>query len=178
MKKLSTLFLTLLFLVSCSSDDDVTEPQASFLPMSIGNYWKHDFDTFTEITDTLRIQGNLYYKFDGQDYDYGWTRYLRIDENAQLIESHPLTPDKQYIIAKFNAEVGTEWWTDQNGQYPKKRTLVIKNDDRRVIYQQSYRNWDIDPSPRLIGYSVTEYFAGIGWKSPEVSIDGEVFYFD
>jgi hypothetical protein len=178
MKKLSTLLLTLFILVSCSSDDDVSVPEASFLPMSIGNYWKYDDDTFTEITDTLRIQGNLYYTFTSVDYDTGLIRYLRMDENSQLIESHPLTPNKQSIVAKFNVEVGTEWWTDEDGEYPNKRTLVIKNDTRRAIYLQSYRNWDIDPSPRLIGYSVTEYFAGIGWRYPEVRIDGEVFYFD
>ena len=68
----------------------------SFLPMQIGNYWKNNDDNYTEILDTLRIQGDLYYKFYSLIGGDGiLIQYLRIDNEQNLIRSHPDFPDSK-----------------------------------------------------------------------------------
>lgn len=169
MKKLATLFLALLFLVSCSNDD--SDAAANFLPMNVGNYWKYDNDRIIEITGTLQIQGDLYYEFTRNHFDTQSVQYLRIDGNSQLIEGNPLDPGKKSIIAKFNANAGDEWWT--NSDEEKKVTLIVKKDTLRTFYEKSYNS-----SGDFIYYDVTEYIKDFGWRRPEIRIDGEVFYFN
>lgn len=66
MKKSFLSFLCLaLLIVSCTMQNKNHNENASgsFIPMQIGNYWKVDAQNYTEIKDTLRIDGKLYYQF-------------------------------------------------------------------------------------------------------------------
>ena len=95
-----------------SSDPSTDDPNQSFLPMQIGNYWIEDSDNHTTITDTLTINGKLFYKFhELRGGDMLRFRYMRIDEEQNLIEKHPDSPDREFLIAKFNANVEDTFFT-------------------------------------------------------------------
>ena len=98
--------------VNCKTSNTKTDSIKSFLPMQIGNYWKTDAQNYTEIQDTMRIDGKLYYKFYSLiGGDAVSTAYLRIDEDNQLKESWPEATGKEYIRAKFNSKVGDSFFT-------------------------------------------------------------------
>jgi len=146
----------------------------SFLPMQVGNYWKLNDLNYTEITDTVRINGELFYKFYSLiGGDAIATEYLMIDNNQNLFGSDPDTPEFKFLHAKFNANVGDVFYTLNDSSVNDYRVEVVKINDSEIEfkYQMIYH-------PALSEHSVT-YIRGIGkednWK--EICIDGTVYYF-
>lgn len=148
-------------------------PEESFLPMQIGNRWEMNPQSYTEIQDTLRIDKQLYYKFyaliGGDATD---TKYLRIDDQNQLIEAYPDQPGKTYLHAKFDAKVNDVFYTlNDKSENDYKVTLIEKTDDKRVF------EFDMVNHPNLKGstHKVT-YIKGKGiddkWNS--IKINGKV----
>lgn len=179
MKKYLTIISlgALIILSSCSKSDDnsaVNFDNNSFLPMSIGNYWKNNEENFTKITDTVRIQGDLYYKFYSLIGGDGiGIQYLRIDENLNLIESYPDYPDSKYIHAKFNAPLGSTFWTiDDQSVNDFKATVIEKEESSRAFeFQRVYH-------PKAKDKHIVKYVRGLGWNNfKEVKIDKEIYNF-
>ena len=166
----------------CNNNDDPIEEtiinpeisEESFLPMHIGNYWKNNEENFTEIMDTLRIQGDLYYKFYSLIGGDGFgTRYLRIDENQNLIERYPKYPDSEYLHAKFNAQLESTFWTRNDQSVNDFRVMVTEKHDatRTFEFQRMYHPNAKDK------HSVT-YIKGLGWGNyKEIQINGDIFKF-
>ncbi|MCK0124477.1 hypothetical protein MWU76_08690 [Gelidibacter sp. F2691] len=166
-------------LISCSdsNDSNTSNPipsNDSFLPMSIGNYWKNNEENFTEIRDTLRIQGDLYYEFysliggDGVSIEY-----LRIDENQNLIGSYPNNPDFKYIHAKFNEQLGSTFWTINDQSVNDFKTTVIEKEDSSIAFefQRVYH-------PNAKDKHIVKYVRGLGWNNfNEIKIDEDLFKF-
>jgi hypothetical protein len=180
MKRIYIVFGLLMILFSCSNDNDWPIPQdESFLPMQIGNYWKIDDDNFTEITDTLRIQGEVYYKFYSLiGRDAIGIDYLRIDDEQNLVGSNPDYPNFRYTHAKFDASVGETFWTMGNQSINDfKVTLTEKNDNLRTFeHHRFYQNHE---EKLFISYT-----RGLGWNFnyylrdfKEIKINGVVYRF-
>jgi hypothetical protein len=146
--------------------------EQSFLPMHIGNYWKNDKNNYVEIIDTLRIQGDLYYKFYrlmGGDSRY--ISYMRIDSNQNLIESFPDDPDFKYTHAKFDAQIGSTFWTlNDQSVNDLKVTVIVKDSSLRTFeLQRSYHT-------NINAKAIKTYIKGLGYNIyDEVRINGEVF---
>lgn len=183
MKKYLSLALmgVLVIAISCNNNDEPIEPiinpdisEESFLPMHIGNYWKNNEQNFTEITDTLRIQGNLYYKFYSLIGGDGFgTRYLRIDDEQNLIERDPDYPDSKYIHAQFNAQLGSTFWTINDQSVNDFKTTVIEKEDatRTFELQRVYH-------PNVKDIHTVTYIKGLGWNNyNEIKINGKLFKF-
>jgi hypothetical protein len=166
----------LIFLSSCSKpDNNISNPaNDSFLPMSIGNYWKNNDENYTKITDTLRIQGDLYYKFNSLiGGDAISIAYLRIDENLNLIESYPDNPDFKYIHAKFNAQLGSTFWTiDNQSVNDFKATMIEKEESSRAFeFQRVFH-------PNAKDKHIVKYIRGLGWNNfKEIKIGEDIFNF-
>ena len=136
MKELNIFFVLLLILSSCSNDENSPKvSEESFLPMHIGNYWKLNEENFTKIVDTLRIQGDLYYKFYSlTGGDAVGTEYLRIDDDQNLIGTYPDNPEFKYTDAKFSADPGSTFWTiDDQSVNDFKVTVTEKNKSSRAF---------------------------------------------
>ena len=144
----------------------------SFLPMHIGNYWKINEDNYTEIIDTLRIQGELYYKFYSLiGRDGILIQYLRIDNNQNLIRSHPDYPDHKSIQAKFNASLGSKFWTRNDQTVNDFRVTVIEKEDylRTFEFQMVYH-------PILRDTHRKTYIRGLGWNNyNEIKIEDNIY---
>lgn len=169
---LKLLLLPLVFM-ACKTNKINNEPSQSFLPMQIGNYWKIDAQNFTEIQDTMRIDGKLYYKFYSLiGGDAVTTAYLRIDENNQLKESWPEATGKEYTRAKFNSKVGDSFFTlnDQTTN-DYKVTVVEKTDEKLTFSFDMVYHENMKGQPHQ-----ASYIKGIGlednWKS--IKIDGKI----
>lgn len=166
-----------IFLLNCFEpyDNNIANPSNdSFLPMTIGNYWKNNEENFTKIIDTLRIQGDLYYKFysliggDGIN-----TQYLRIDDNLNLIETYPDNPDSKYIHAKFNAQLGSTFWTMDNQSVNDFKAKMIEKEEssRAFEFQRVYH-------PDAKDKHIVKYIKGRGWGGfKEIKIDEAIFTF-
>lgn len=145
----------------------------SFMPMQIGNSWKMGDHTYTEIQDTLRIDNKLYYKFyslvGGDATDI---KYLRMDENNELLESYPDQPKKVYTHAKFNAKVNDEFYTLGDKSQNDYKVKVTEKTDKKMTFE-----FDMVYHPNLKGNThKVSYIKGSGldedWKS--IKIDGKV----
>jgi hypothetical protein len=171
------ILLLSLIITSCEvqhMEIEKTNSSESFLPMEIGNYWRNGEHTYIEIQDTLRIGSNLYYKFysltGGDVYS---TTYMRLDAENQLWEGYPTTPGKEYLKAKFNANVGDTFYTlnDQSwNDYQVK--FIEKSEDKRVF------EMDMVYHPNLKGQKHTvTYYKGKGFEGPweSVRISGVVY---
>ncbi|GAA3629340.1 hypothetical protein [Flavivirga jejuensis] len=174
-----------ILLLSCNESDDTnisnpTPTSDSFLPMHIGNYWKYDEDNYTEITDTLRIEGDLYYKFYSLiGGDAVTFQYLRIDTNQNLIQGYPDNPDFKHIHAKFNTSLEDTFWTLNNKSVNDFKATLIEKDDnlRTYAFQRFYKN----PEEEKLFVS---YIRGLGWNYnfyttsyKQIKIDGEIYNF-
>jgi hypothetical protein len=127
--------------------------------MSIGNYWKHDDENFTEITDTLRIQGDLYFKFESIIGGDGYSQhYLRITDNQNLIEVNPDVPDFKIIVAKFSIPLNDIFWSLNNQSTNDQKITLIKKEDNLRTYE--CLNFSF---PDVIKY-YTSYTRGLGWN--------------
>ncbi|MBB6272360.1 hypothetical protein HDF26_002817 [Pedobacter cryoconitis] len=168
--------IVILTIPACKMKKTAMQPLAaadSFMPMQIGNKWSHGAHSYTEIQDTVRIGKQLYYKFyslvggDASD-----TKYLRIDENNQLLESYPDQPNVVYVHAKFNASLNDVFFTlndKSTNDYQVK--LVKKTPDRRTF------EFDMVYHPNLKGSThQVSYVKGIGlddgWTS--IKINGKI----
>lgn len=149
------------------------EPANSFLPMQIGNQWRIDSQNYTEIQDTVRMDGKLYYKFYSLiGGDAVSTVYLRIDENNQLMESWPDSTGKQYTRAKFNSKVGDSFFTLNDGTTNDYKVTVIEKTDKKITFSFEMIYHD---NMKGESHQVT-YVKGQGldddWKS--IKIDGKM----
>ena len=172
---LSLLFLSLLF-IACKKDgneDPKLNASDSFLPMQIGNYWRMNAENYTEIQDTVRISKKLYYKFYSLvGGDAIAVSYLRIDKDNQLWESWPSSDGKEYLRAKFNANVNDTFFTlnDQTVNDYKVK-MIQKTDDKRSF------EFDMVYHPNLAGHPHTvTYIKGLGFPGAwnGLKIDGKV----
>lgn len=169
-------FFLLLAFSSCQQKAMIAkEPLASdsFMPMQIGNSWKMGDHSYTEIQDTLSINKKLYYKFyslvGGDAID---TKYLRVNENNELLEAYPDQPNKIYTHAKFNAKLNEEFYTLGDQSVNDYKVKVTEKTDRRMTFE-----FDMVYHPNLKGSThKVSYIKGLGldenWKS--ITIDGKV----
>lgn len=146
-----------LFLTACTMQnkkDLPTEAASSFLPMQIGNYWKNDAQNYTEIQDTMRIDGKLYYKFYSLiGGDAVSTTYLRIDKDNQLLESWPAAEGKEYLRAKFNGNVNDTFFTLNDKTENDKKVTIMNKSDKKMTF-----SYDMVYHPNLKGHPSTESF--------------------
>lgn len=184
MKTQSLIILTavLFSFIGCDSDsegdpklaDNIQYFSDSFLPMEIGNYWKINEDNYIEIVDTIRIKGDLFYKFYSlTGGDASGTKYLRIDNENNLIEKSPVLPSWEYIHAKFNAPVGDKFYTLSDSSVNDYEVTLSFKDDTSVKFTFKMVYHEI-----LKGQEhIVAYKKGLGfddrWK--EVSISGTIY---
>jgi len=181
MMKFSAAFLLLIVLLmtACkkdyqSTDIKTTDSSESFLPMEIGNYWRINKENFTEIRDTVRIGNKLYYEFYSLIGGDGISiTYMRIDEENQLLESFPSEPGKQYLHAKFDANVGDVFFTLNDQTWNDYKVKLIDKTANEMTFE-----YDMVYHPNLKGHPHnTTYIKGKGfsgnWK--EVKINGVVY---
>jgi hypothetical protein len=166
----------LLISTACNKKDDTKkadESANSFLPLQIGNYWKVDSQNYTEIQDTVRIKGILYYKlFSLTGGDVASEEYYRIDENQNLILGSVRYPDHQYLKAKFNASVGETFQTLGDKSYNDYKVTVIEKTDNKITF-----SYDMIYHPNLKGHPHTISFVkGLGWANSwkAVRINGKI----
>lgn len=186
-KKLPLIVLGILIIsinLSCNKDEPLNlVSDQPYLPMQIGNYWKYDASNYTEIVDTIRIQGHLYYEFytlTGGDSEL--TDYLRMDKDGNLIASSPQYPDLQILLAKFNAASGDTFWTRNDQTINDKKATVIEKDNMTMSFE--YQNfYGLTETPP---YTVS-FKKGFGWtknwnmwfdKWNEVMINGQLVPID
>lgn len=136
-KNVVVFYLFMVFVASCdSSINSVEEYKESkinqslgFMPMQVGNYWGYDdyYNNYTRITSTININGEKYFRFttisggDGASYEY-----LRIDEDNNLIRSHPRDSLRTFVLAKFDAEKGETFNTIDSSSYGHYKVTVTK----------------------------------------------------
>jgi len=177
MKNSSLMYLLIVLVIpSCKMKKTAIQPVSamdSFMPMQIGNKWSHGANSYTEIQDTVRIGKQLYYKFyslvGGDATD---TKYMRIDEKNQLVESYPDQPGVVYVHAKFNANLNDVFFTlndKSTNDYQVK--LLEKTADKRTF------EFDMVNHPNLKGSKhKVSYLKGIGlddnWTS--IKINGKI----
>ena len=145
----------------------------SFLPMQIGNRWAHGTHTYTEIRDTVRINKQLYYKFYSLiGGDATSTKYMRIDENNQLLEAFPDQPGMIYLHAKFNAPLNDVFNTlndKSTNDYQVK--LVEKTADTRTFEFDMVNQSNLKGSTFKVSY-IKGQGLDDGWDS--IRINGKV----
>ncbi|WP_207421363.1 hypothetical protein [Desertivirga brevis] len=162
---------------SCQKDvyqSPLTPESDSFMPLQIGNYWRVDSQNFSEIQDTVRIKGQLYYKmFSLTGGDAMSEDYLRIDANNNLISSSPRFPEIQYIRARFGANVGDTFQTLEDQSYNDYKVSVVEKSPTKMTF-----SFDMIYHPNFKGHPHTvTYIKGLGlqggWK--EIKINGKVY---
>lgn len=175
LKKLSLIAYLLILLSSCKDDNKPTPTVNSFLPMQVGNYWgtANRQGSYTEIQETVQINGKTYYKFfsliggDGLS-----TSYLRIDEKNRLVESYPNDPSRVYVRADFNAKVGDVFYTLNDQTVNDCKVVVASKNENEMSF-----NYDMIHHPHLKGQIRTEtYIKGRGWNVnfEKIIINGKV----
>lgn len=177
MRSILVIFTVSLVIVSCKKNATIdawgSRPRttsSSFYPLRIGNYWRNDSQTYTEVRDTLRIQQKLYYKvYSLVGGDSELTQYLRIDENQNLVEANPLDTNL-FIYAKFNANVGDVFPVSNTGNNSLVK-VAEKSDIKMSFTLDTYRN-NIE-----IGESSQTYYKGIGpdGNYSTIKIDDKVY---
>jgi len=170
MKNILQLFVLAVFVISCKTQHMHNE---DFLPMQVGNYWKIDSQNYTEIQDTIRLDGKLYYKFYSMvGGDAVSTAYLRIDKNNLLLESWPSAAGKEYTRAQFDSNVGDSFFTLNDHSINDYKVTVIEKTDKKITF-----SFDMIYHDSLKGqpYEVT-YIKGSGlqdqWK--HIKINGKI----
>jgi hypothetical protein len=169
-------FLIMILFASCQQKVVTTKEIGaadSFMPMQIGNSWRMGDHSYTEIQDTMRIDNKLYYKFyslvGGDATD---VKYMRIDENNDLLEAYPDQPKLIYTHAKFNAKVNDEFYTIGDKSQNDYKVKVVEKTDKKMTFE-----FDMVYHPNLKGSThKVSYIKGSGldenWKS--IKIDGKV----
>ncbi|NEU09590.1 hypothetical protein GZH53_14785 [Flavihumibacter sp. R14] len=174
MKQLILPFLLFsLMLTSCEKKPLELEKFSStesFLPMEIGNYWRIGTQDYIEIQDTVRFGDHLYYKFFGlTGGDVHSTTYMRLDANNQLWEGYPRDPGKEYLKAKFDANVNDTFFTlnDQSVNDYKVK-LIEKTADKRVFEMDMVYHPNFKGHPHTVTYIKGKGFEG-PWKTMRIS---------
>lgn len=151
------------FVASCDKIENPIKKTASdsFMPLQIGNYWRMNEQNYTEIRDTVRIKGDLYYKFfslvGGDVFN---EQYFRINANQDLIESSLRYPDYKFIKAKFNAKVGDTFQALGDQSYNDYKITVIEKSDTKMTF-----SYDMIYHPNLQGHPHTlTFIKGFGWN--------------
>lgn len=160
MKYHSFIFaLTATILSGCAQEDVTTQTaQGSYLPMHVGNRWKINAENYTEIRDTLRINGERFYYFYSLiGGDIVMQQYLRIDEELRLVERFPGDPDFRYLHADFGAEVGDTFSTIGDGSRNDYRVEVVTKTDSTITF--NYQNKQDD----YMRYQHT-FIRGLGYQ--------------
>lgn len=167
------LLLLTLVLVNCKTSNAKVDPVQSFLPMQIGNYWKIDAQNYTEIQDTMRIDGQLYYKFYSLiGGDAVSVAYLRIDDKNQLKESWPETTGKEYIRAQFDSKPGDSFFTLNDRTTNDYKVTVIEKTDKKMTFSFDMIYHDnMKGHPHQVTY-IKGQGLDDGWKS--VKINGKI----
>lgn len=137
-----------------------TEASKSFLPMQIGNYWKNNAQNYTEIQDTVRIDGEKYYKFYSLiGGDAISTTYLRIDKDNQLWESYPSEPKAKYLKARFNGKVNDSFFTLNDESENDNKVTITEKTDKKMTF-----SYDMIYHPNLKGQqNPVSYIKGQGF---------------
>lgn len=160
-KSISLIVCCLILLSSCKKQTISNSAIDSFLPMQVGNYWGAvDRKNYTEIQDTVRINGQLYYKFFSLiGGDGASTSYLRIDEQNRLVESYPENPLRIYVRADFSAKVGDVFYTLGDKTVNDYKVTVTEKSDTEMTF-----DYEMIYHPNLKGQVRTEkYIKGRGW---------------
>jgi hypothetical protein len=177
---ISRLSFVFLIMVSCIRNENDSSSlkmkEDSYFPLHIGDYWKIDDQNKTEVKDTVRIDGKLFYQlYSIVGGDATSTVYFRLDEDNNLIEGYPEDPSAQYLHAKFDAAVGETFYTLNDKTINDYLVTVKSKSDSSMVFE-----FDMVYHPNLKGQKHTvEYIKGIGrkdiWK--EVRINGIVYKF-
>ena len=162
------LFLIVLAaLSSCMNNNKSATPSAeeSFLPMQIGNLWKMGDQNYTTIQDTLKIDGELYFKFyslvGGDAVD---VKYLRINGANELLEAYLDQPKKTYTHARFNDKVGDEFFTLGDHSTNDYKVKVIEKTAERMTFEfEMVYQKNLKGSKHTISYVKGTGFDG-DWK--------------
>lgn len=177
--KLLYIFLILATITISSCEKSLHEPKnenqcESFMPLQIGNYWRVNEKNYSEIQDTVRIKGKLFYKvYSLVGGDVKAVNYYRIDENQNLISSSPQNPDHQYLKAKFGANVGESFQTIGDKSYNDYKVTVLEKTSTTMTF-----SFDMIYHPSLKGQTHTvTYLKGLGWKDIwiEIKVCGKVY---
>ncbi|MHB1177105.1 MAG: hypothetical protein ACYCZO_02110 [Daejeonella sp.] len=159
------LILAVLLIGFISSCDKIENPitntsSESFMPLQIGNYWRINDQNYTEIQDTVRINGDLYYKiFSLVGGDVGSEQYYRINANQDLIESSLRYPDYKFTKAKFNAKIGDSFQALGDQSYNDYKITVTEKTDTKMTF-----SYDMIYHPNLKGHPHTiTFIKGFGW---------------
>lgn len=166
--KILTAVALMLLLNACKKDkstiSDLTKDgkpittSTSFYPMQIGNYWKNDDQDYTIVQDTLRIEGSLYYKFYSLiGGDAVSVRYLRVDENQNLLEAIPSDTSFHSLRAKFNASINDTFHTLNNQNFNDYFGRVTYKSATKISFQFN----STAPNANSTIF-VTTYYKGIG----------------
>lgn len=164
--------LALLFTSCMTQSKKSIDSQASesFLPMQIGNYWKNNAHNYTEIEDTVRIDGETYYKFYSLvGGDAVATTYLRIDKDNQLWESYPSDPKTKYLKARFNGEVNDTFFTlNDKSENDNKVTITEKTDKKMTFSYDMIYHPNLKGQPNPVSYIKGQGFEG-DWKALKIN---------
>ena len=171
------LLIISLVITSCEVQKveiEKTSSSESFLPMEIGNYWRNGDHTYTEIRDTVRFDGKLYYKFYSLiGGDAISEEYLRIDDHNQLWSGNPGNSGKEYLKAKFDAKVGDTFYTLNDKTWNDYLVKLVEKSETKRVFE-----FDMVYHPNLKGqkHNVT-YIKGKGFEGPwqSVRISGVVY---
>lgn len=167
--KASTLSKSLFFLslitstfYGCKKDRSEIQPAMvdSFLPMQVGNLWYSNKENYTEIRDSVLIDGKLFYKFYSLVGGDGiGISYLRIDENGKLIAGDPRYPALKVMRADFSAKVGDRFFTTGSGNDTDQEVTVTE----KTTAQMSF-SFDAIYHPNLKGHPfIVSYIKGQGF---------------
>lgn len=170
------LFFCMMFILSSCSrygrNGKHPNPTDSFMPMQIGNTWVMGAQNYTKIKDTVRIGTALYYEFYSLiGGDASEVKYLRIDEDHNLLEAYPDQPGTTYVHAKFDAKLNDDFFTLGDGSVNDYKVRVIEKTATRMTFE-----FDMVNHPKLKGNThKVSYVKGLGidekWKS--INIDGK-----
>ncbi|WPO84142.1 hypothetical protein SD427_07350 [Chryseobacterium sp. JJR-5R] len=164
-----------ILLVSCTMQNKSNKGNTpeSFMPMQIGNYWKVDAQNYTEIKDTLRIDGNLYYQFYSLVGGDAVSKvFLRIDENKQLVESWPSSGGKEYVRARFGGKLNESFFTLNDKSANDYKVTIVEKSDRKMTFSFDMIYHDnLKGQPHLETYIKGQGFDG-NWN--EIKIAGKL----
>lgn len=173
-KKILQILLLTLMLTGCTSNyNDNKRHSESFLPMQIGNYWKIDAQNYTEIKDTARIEGKLYYQFYSLvGGDAVAISYLRIDKDEQLWESWPSDPKTNYLHAKFNGKINDVFFTINDKSVNDNKVTITEKTDNKITFSfNMVYHANLKDHPQTVSYIKGQGYKG-NWKS--LKINGKI----
>jgi len=169
------LLLLLSMIVSCRLQhvNRTADTSESFLPMQVGNYWRLDNHNFTEIKDTLRIDGNLYYEFYSIIGGDAVSKvFLRIDEHQQLVESWPSSEGKEYVRARFGGKLNDSFFTLNDKSVNDYKVTIVEKSDRSMTFSFDMIYHDnLKGQPHLEKYIKGKGFDG-NWNA--IKINGKI----